>query len=218
MQYPLVEFTTGLVFALLFLKFQDIFLADIQSFGIIYVYYATAFSLLVVIATYDLKHKIIPDMLSLIFGVLAFLGLFFFHNNFLDSSNPIVLYFQIPTVWEFLSGVFIAFPFAFFWFISRGRWMGLGDAKLSLGIGWLLGISVALSGLVMAFWSGAVVGVTLVVLSRLDSARLARLDSARLAKNGRINSMGMKSEIPFAPFLVLGTFLAFIFELNLFNF
>mgnify|MGYP001589271713 CR=1 FL=1 len=195
-QYPLVELATGLIFASLFLKFQDIFLTDIQSFSIIYVYYATAFSLLMIIATYDLKHKIIPDALSLVFGAIAFLGLFFFHNNFFDSSYPVVLYFQIPTVLEFLSGVFIAFPFAFFWFISKGRWMGLGDAKLALGIGWLLGVPLSLSGLVLAFWIGAVFGVTLVVLS----------------KRHKIGGMGMKSEIPFAPFLVLGSFLAFIFQ------
>jgi leader peptidase (prepilin peptidase)/N-methyltransferase len=73
--------------------------------------------------------------------------------------------------------------------------MGLGDAKLALGIGWFLGFSLALSALVLAFWVGAVVGIMLVVFSK---------------------KYRMKSEIPFAPYLVLGTFLAFIFELHLF--
>jgi len=81
--------------------------------------------------------------------------------------------------------------------------MGLGDAKLALGIGWLLGLSLAFSSLVIAFWSGAAVGLSLIVFSRLDSARLAK-------------NYGMKSEIPFAPYLVLGAFLAFIFDLRLF--
>src|SRR3989344_7311171 len=62
-QYPLVELATGLIFASLFLK--------LQTFGVSYVYYALMFSLLVVIAVYDLKHKIIPDKLSFIFGLLA---------------------------------------------------------------------------------------------------------------------------------------------------
>ena len=171
----------------------------ISEFAIAYIYYAVLFSFLTIIAVYDLKHKIIPDALSFIFGALAFAGLFFFHN----SNDAIAgFYFRMPSILEFLSGVFIALPFAFFWLVSSGRWMGLGDAKLALGIGWLLGLAGALSSLVIAFWSGTVIGLILIVLS----------------KNNKLNGLKikMKSEIPFAPFLVLGSFLAFIFELNLF--
>jgi len=178
---------------LLFSKFQDTFFLDPSIFIIIYAYYATIFSLLLVVAVYDLKHKIIPDMLSLSIGVLAFVGLFFFHGN--------SFYFQVPSIFEFLSGIFIALPFAFFWFVSSGRWMGLGDAKLAISIGWLLGTASALSGLVIAFWSGAIIGVGLIILS----------------KNSKMKKLGMKSEIPFAPFLVLGTFLAFMCEFNFFG-
>lgn len=207
-QYPLVELMTGLIFASIFLKFQDIFSLSTLIFAVTYAYYAIMFSLLVVIATYDLKHKIIPDALSFIFGGLAFVGLFFFHSNGISSIPS--FYWHIPSTLEFLSGVFIALPFAFFWLISGGRWMGFGDAKLALGLGWLLGITSALSGLVIAFWSGAIIGIILVILSRLDRALLS--------KNGRISRMGMKSEIPFAPFLVFGAFLAFILGLNFFPF
>ena len=167
-------------------------------FAITYAYYVALFSLLVVIAVYDLKHKIIPDMLSFVFGALAFVGLFFFYNN--DAISG--FYLHIPSILEFLSGLLIASPFAVFWLISSGKWMGLGDAKLALGIGWLLGLTSALSGLVIAFWSGTIIGLALIILSKNK-------------KNGL--KIKMKSEIPFAPFLVLGAFLAFIFELNLFG-
>ncbi|MEK7539355.1 MAG: prepilin peptidase [Patescibacteria group bacterium] len=197
-QYPLVEAITGLIFAALFFKLsafngQDVFFIFNLSFILAYIYYATAFSLLVVMAVYDLRHKIIPDTLSLVFSVLAFVGLFFFSNY--DFSS------HIPTILEFSSGVLIALPLAGLWLISSGRWMGLGDAKLALGIGWLLGLSGALSGLVIAFWSGAIIGVALIILF----------------KNGKMGKLGMKSEIPFAPFLVFGAFLAFVFRLNLFG-
>ncbi|MCX6752228.1 MAG: prepilin peptidase [Candidatus Nomurabacteria bacterium] len=194
-QYPLVEFVTGIVFAFLFLRLfasggQNSFLT--LPFIITYTYYAITFSLLMVISVYDLRHKIIPDSLAFIFGALAFLGLFFFHGgNF---------YWQMPSILEFLSGFLIALPFAFFWFVSSGRWMGLGDAKLALGIGWLLGFVGALSGLVIAFWSGALVGICLIIF-----------------KSSKTSRLGMKSEIPFAPFLVFGAFLVFIFGLNLFG-
>ena len=188
---------SGLIFASLFLKFQDVLFSSVPIFILTFTFYALAFSLLLVIAAYDVRHKIIPDTLSFALGALAFLGLFLFSTD----SSP-VFYPHVPTLLEFFSGILIAFPFALFWLISGGRWMGFGDAKLALGIGWLLGLSSALSGLVLAFWSGAVIGVTLVILS----------------KKIKGHKLGMKSEIPFAPFLVLGAFLAFIFELNLFNF
>lgn len=201
-QYPLVEFITGLVFLFLFLKFEGIFFLAPLDFAISYVYYAVMFSLLLIIVVYDLRHKIIPDFLSLLFGLLAFIGLFFFHpyylNNFYNSS---IFYFIFPTIMQFLSGVFLALPFCLFWLVSQGRWMGLGDAKLVLGLGWFLGLSLGFSAIVLAFWIGAVIGLALVILSKL---------------NKRHHKYNLKSEIPFAPYLVLGTFLAFFFNLSFF--
>ncbi|MEI8174705.1 MAG: prepilin peptidase [bacterium] len=207
-QYPLVELVTGIFFALLFLKFSILVEKDIFIFAITYVYYAFMFSVLMVIAVYDLKHKIIPDKLAFVFGAFAFVGLFFFHSN--GFSDVPDFYTRIPSILEFLSGILIALPFALLWLVSSGRWMGFGDAKLAIGIGWLLGLVSALSSLVVAFWSGAIVGIGLIVISRLSSSKIA--------KSNIISNMGMKSEIPFAPFLVLGVFLTFLFGLNLFGF
>ena len=44
--------------------------------------------------------------------------------------------------------------FAALWGISRGRWMGFGDTKLALGIGWLLGIAGGITAITLAFGSG----------------------------------------------------------------
>jgi prepilin signal peptidase PulO-like enzyme (type II secretory pathway) len=186
-QYPLVEFSTGIIFVFLFWKFQDIFFLNSFVFLFSYVFYAFAFSLLIVIATYDLRHKIIPDSFVLILGIWSFIGLFFFSAG--------IFYAHVPTLLEFCSGPLVAAPFALLWLVSSGRWMGLGDAKLVIGLGWLLGLTQALSGVVLAFWVGAVIGLLVVVFSRKH---------------------GMKSELPFAPFLVLGALLVFLFELRLF--
>ncbi|MES2023138.1 MAG: prepilin peptidase [Patescibacteria group bacterium] len=188
-QYFLVELIMGLIFAGLFLKFLNLFTGDILIFAFTYAFYAMMFSLLIVIAVYDLRHKIIPDTLALVFGVLAFVGMFFFGGY--------GVHMHMPTMLEFLSGFIIALPFALIWLFSNGAWMGLGDAKLLLGLGWLLGISRVLSGVVIAFWSGAIIGLVLLAFSK---------------------KYGMKSEIPFAPFLVLGAVIAFIFELHFFSF
>jgi prepilin signal peptidase PulO-like enzyme (type II secretory pathway) len=190
-QYPLVELATGFIFALLFVKFQYLFFANTLSFAFSYAFYASILSLLLVIAVYDIKHKIIPDTLSLFFGVMAFVGLFLFDSSGFNSG----VYLHIPTLLEFLSGAFLSLPFALIWLFSRGSWMGLGDAKLAVGLGFLLGPAKILSGAVLAFWSGAIIGLLLMMLS---------------------SKYKMKTEIPFAPFLVLGTMLAFFFEFYLF--
>ena len=186
-QYPLVELATGIIFACLFLKFQDVFYSSTFIFTGIIAYYAGVFSLLMVIAVYDIRHKIIPDTLAIVLGFLTFIGLFFF--------SGVGFNFHFPTVMELLAGPIIALPFALIWLVSKGTWMGLGDAKLAISLGWLLGLSRVLSGVVLAFWSGAIIGLILIALSKKH---------------------GMKSEIPFAPFLVLGAILAFLFEMHLF--
>src|SRR5690606_13399358 len=135
----------------------------------------------------DLKHKIIPDLLSFIFAFFALLGMFLFSGG---GWWP-----HVPTGMEFLSGILLALPFALLWLFSKGEWMGLGDAKLALGIGWFLGLPLALSAIVLSFWIGAFVGIMIALFRK---------------------GFGMKSEIPFALFMALGTFLAFMFNINLF--
>ena len=178
-QYPLVELLTGLIFAGLFLKlFQNNFFIFNFVFVFTFIYYAAMFSLLLVIAVYDLRHKIIPNNLALTFCVLS-----------IFSSNAFIF--------AIFDGIFLALPFAFLWLVSKGTWIGLGDAKLVLGLGWFLGFSQALSAIMLAFWSGALVGLALLIFKK--------------------TSTGMKTEIPFAPFLIVGAFIAFIFNLRLFD-
>jgi len=67
--------------------------------------------------------------------------------------------------------------------------MGFGDAKLALGIGWLLGMTKGITAITLAFWIGAIVGVALIYLSK--------------------NKYGIKSAIAFGPFMILGTIISF---------
>lgn len=186
--YPAVEFTTGIVFAFLFLKFQGLFLVNILDFLVTFAFYAFTFSTLIVIAFYDFKHQIIPDKLAIILAVSSFVGLFLFNQNGLDI--------HMPSLMDMASGFIIALPFLLLFIVSQGAWMGLGDAKLAVSLGWLLGLSRAISGVFLAFCVGAFISVFLVILSR---------------------KYNMKSEIPFAPFLVFGAILAFIFNLIVFS-
>jgi prepilin signal peptidase PulO-like enzyme (type II secretory pathway) len=186
LQYPLVEIVTGIVFAGLLYRFQGLLVENVFSFSISYAYYIGMFSILLVIAVYDLKHKIIPDSLSLVFGLLAFLSVFLFVQGIWSP--------HIPAISEFLGGIIISVPFALLWLVSRGAWMGLGDAKLAVGLGFLLGTLGMISATIISFWVGAVIGIALLIFFK---------------------HYGRKSEIPFAPFLVLSTFIVFIFEIYL---
>lgn len=191
-QYPLVEFISGFVFFCVFYKLINIYFIFNLGFIVSFLYYVFLFSVFLVIVVYDLKHKIIPDVLSFIFGLVAFVGMFLFSQNYiLNIFSP-----HLPNISDILYPLLIPLPFVLLWIVSFGKWIGLGDAKLAFGIGYLLGLGMALSALALAFWIGAVVGLGLVMFGR---------------------HYGMKSEIPFAVYLFLGTFLAFIFELHIFG-
>jgi leader peptidase (prepilin peptidase)/N-methyltransferase len=69
--------------------------------------------------------------------------------------------------------------------------MGLGDPKLILGIGWLLGMNGGANALVWSFWIGAAVSLLWMFVTM-----------------GKFKS---KMEIPFGPYLILGFYLVLLF-------
>ena len=177
-QYPLVELGTGILFLGAFIKIGNI--PEVLFVSLL-------LSLLMFILVYDLYHKIIPDLFSYGFAVLA---LFY---SFLFTSFD---------YWTMLAGPLLFVPFWALWKVSSGRWIGLGDGKLALGIGWSLGIVGGISAVLVAFWIGAVVGVLLLVFSRIS----------QLSANEK--PLTMKTEVPFAPFLIIGFWLVFFFDVN----
>src|SRR3989344_1903902 len=96
--------------------------------------------------------------------------------------------------------------FAFFasvWLLSRGRAMGFGDAKLGLSVGFLLGAVQGFSAIILAFWIGALGSLTYLLLNKTGFIKKAK-------------KLTMKSEVPFAPFIVVGAWLALVFDLDIF--
>ena len=179
-QYPLVEVSTGVLFLLIFMKFSPVDATAAVQTGL----YLLITAILLVIVIYDIRHKIIPDALSYLFAGIAFVSLFFGG----------VTFFHMPLVIDLLAGPICALPFALLWLVSKGAWMGLGDAKLMLGIGWTLGLVGAVSATVLAFWIGAVVSVIwMFIVFRKIKGRY---------------------EIPFGPYLILGMYLVLIFGIS----
>lgn len=175
-QYPTIEILAGILFVMIFLVYPPI--TPIASIFTLFYLFITC--LMVVITIYDIKHKIIPDALVYTFAFVTFVMLFVSPN----------LSFMIPTWKSILAGPILALPFAAMWFFSKGTWMGLGDAKLVLGIGWLLGLASGLSAIILAFWIGAIVSVIwmYVVFQKIKS----------------------RYEIPFGPYLILGMYIVLL--------
>jgi prepilin signal peptidase PulO-like enzyme (type II secretory pathway) len=190
-QYPLVEITTAILFLLTIWR-QGLQITEFISYWLI-------IAILVVIAVYDFRHKIIPNSFVYSFIVLsAFLLIW-------RQGLQISIWtsgFQMTGIWDWLAGPILFLPFASLWFFSKGEWMGFGDAKLAWGIGWFLGTYAGLSAIILAFWTGAVWGLALIGLGKICSLFPA------------LKKFTIKSEIPFGPFLILGTFLVFFFGID----
>ncbi|TSC84082.1 MAG: leader peptidase (prepilin peptidase) / N-methyltransferase [Parcubacteria group bacterium Gr01-1014_17] len=188
LQYPLVELITGIVFVLVLYKFL---IFDFSSLAVLLFW-----STIIAISVYDIRTKIIPNGAAYALAGLGFLSPLLYGNTG-----------DLFALTHLVAGPLLALPLASFWFFSGGKWMGLGDAKLELGIGWFLGLSLGLSGMLIAFWLGAFIGVCLIVLSKLVPQRVRD-------KRSRFN-FSMKSELPFGPFLALGAFIVWFFEFNI---
>ena len=184
-QYPLVELLTGIVFAL------------VGSSGLPFISEGVAlvaFSLLIAISVYDLHHTIIPDKWSYSFAALALL----FSITLSGGAT-------LPE-WALLiaAGPAVALPLWALWFVSKGRAMGLGDVKLAIGMGWLLGPYWGLVSVFGGFMIGAVISV-FVLLPLPYLVRMITLH--RFPYAAARAGFTMKSEVPFGPFLACSCFL-----------
>lgn len=189
-QYPLVELITGVVFLIVFYKTLAGF-PFVSALSM--VFYWAIFSILIVISVYDIRHKIVPDKLALWFALLSFVWLLATHS---------IGYFKtLHGVLDLFAGPILFLPFYVLWRWSDGEWMGLGDGKLAFGIGLLLGLSRGVSAIILGFWIAAAVSLALILVQRIVKLSIPTLK--------------MKTEMPFAPFLVLGTLLAYYFSPDL---
>jgi len=191
-QYPMVELFTGVLFLLTYLTYTSI-PEIVLSFIIV--------SLLMIIFVYDMKHGIIPNTFVYIFIALSFFALFIDPQT-LSQTLSIAR----PSIAAFAAGPLFALPIWFLWHISGGRWIGLGDAKLFLGAGWFLGLSGGVTFFILSFWIGAVISLLLIFVGKL--MRKKKL-------NMGFKGITIKTEIPFAPFIILSFFIVYFFEYNL---
>lgn len=181
-QYPLVEISTALLFILIFFYSQANILLS--------TFYFLLSSFLIIIFVYDLKHYIIPDRIVFPAIVLAFLYQVFkiWDFEFILDFGFRVLDLK-PLLSAAVAAILVSGFFLSIFLISRGKAMGFGDVKLTFFMGLFLGFPDIIVALFLAFLLGAIIGVGLIIAGRKK----------------------LKSEVPFGPFLVAGTFAALFF-------
>lgn len=168
--YPLVELVTGFLFVVAYIFFP------IQAGLWTLVYYLFILSCLIIVFFADLKYGIIPD--KIVFPAILVSFLFLILNS------------------EFLISHILSALGAFIFFLilslaTGGKGMGEGDIKFSFLMGLVLGFPKIIVALYLAFLTGAIVGVIL-ILCRVLKFR--------------------GSTIPFGPFLVIGAILALFYS------
>lgn len=200
-QYPLIELVSGVLFVLVYFSFAQRMatpsLEILSSFALALI----IVSISLAIAAYDLRHKIIPQELSSLLIVCALITLL--SRIFQGMETSFLVFFL-----DILAGPIFYTAFYSLSAISSGRLMGYGDSKLALAIGLALGFSSGLSAIVLSFWIGAIVGLSLLFLKRA-------LPVLRLKEGER--AVTMKTEIPFAPFLLLGWALVYFLHIDAFS-
>lgn len=188
-RYFVVELLTAITFLMVYL----------QGGSLVYLsLVAVLAALLIVITVYDIYHYIIPNTLVILVSIiaLALFGLSIYDGTKFSSIVPAIL------------SAFGAFCFyGGLWKISAGHWIGFGDAKLVIPLAFLVGFPAVFSLVVLSFWVGAGVSVCIIGIQKL-------------LKRGKIplrifgSALTIKSEIPFAPFLITGFILTYFFGVD----
>jgi len=207
-QYPFVEFLTGCIFAGIPLFINYFFGFSNMSFYslsapwwqyLIALLWIIIFCIFLLITIIDLKHFIIPNGLNLLLGIfgLVYVGLLTlvrsdvssFYDSFIRHYAMIFSPFQ-NIIYSHLFGFLIGgMFFVLLVLITFGRGIGIGDVKLALALGILLGWPDIVFAIMFSFMIGGVISGGLVVLGKRH----------------------LKEKVPFAPFFIVGTLLVVFF-------
>ena len=176
-QYPIIELLTAIIFVLIY-----------KYFGIsVYSIFLLIISIgLIIIAFYDIQKMLIPDEIVIFTAIIALI--YFIYSTIVSNNFNILLNQAIGAA--IFGGII-----ALLYLISSGKWMGFGDIKLTLVLGFILGYPLTLVGFFMSFLIGGIYGLILIALGKKK----------------------MDSKVPFAPLLILGFFIALFWGEQILN-
>lgn len=179
-QYPALEMVMGILFAGFAWQIlsadasMPFFARDAADAIALFVRNATLAMLLLPIFMFDWRASIIPDRLSIPAMIVA-LSL-----NAAMGADPTAMIF---------GGLSLGAFFALQYVVSGGTWVGGGDIRLAMVIGFLLGPELGVLALLLAYTAGSLAGLYLIYVKRRD----------------------VRSHVPFGTFMVFGTYIALFF-------
>ena len=171
LQYPLVEFFTGLLFSIAFIRLSPLTLSINSIISLLIEW--LVFFVLIFIFLYDLKYQEIEPLIV----------------------GPAIILISIPPLIHGLAKpliISLAISFGFFllqYLVSKGRGIGLGD----VWVGTFMAVTlVEPTRLIVAIFFAYIIGSLVAIFLLICHNKKYRL----------------KTKIPLAPFLVLGTLVA----------
>ncbi len=175
-RYPLIELSTGLLFVLIAysINYGGLTLQELNLHDWALPFYFLVTVILVAVFVTDWEHQLIPDELSFALIIVSFAAILFSAGDLWYA--------------HMLSGFGAALFLLLLHLVTLGRGMGLGDVKLAIGMGFLLGWPYTLTWLFTSFILGAIIGVALLTFGK--------------AKFGK--------HIAFGPFLILSFFIVLL--------
>lgn len=153
-QYPLVELVMSGLFVWSYLTWDFHGTFSQISFGL----WLPALVALVILAVYDLKWLIIPEILIRVLAVIA-LAMLIVSLFYTQPSS----YIGSRILAALAGGGFFYLMYA----LGKGRWMGGGDVKLAFVMGLLLGLSNLLVAMLVAFNSAALISLVLLAIKKV---------------------------------------------------
>jgi leader peptidase (prepilin peptidase)/N-methyltransferase len=171
---PIIELTTGLVFAVIFyisfVNYNDQLVLTLTNV-LRFLFLVSTIGLLEIIFFMDAKYMAIPMI-----PLYLILPIYLLYTFFVSKNLVINLEYSIY-------GALIMFIFfAGIHFASKGQMMGAGDIYLSSVLGFILGLDLSVLMWLLSFMIGAMYGGYLMIAQ----------------------GAGLKKQVPFGPFLIIG--------------
>ena len=199
----LEKFLLELFGGLLIIIFSKIYLYDLildfsNSSNIItaiflFILFSILYIVFSVLFVYDLRHKFVPTNVSLLLIIIGFAFSFYrlYNNSFYFGGINTFFWLDV------FSGFLIALPFYLIYLFTNKKGVGFGDIVIFFGIGYLAGFVSGVSIFFLSVFIGAFISLLLM-----------------LFYPKRFNK---KTQIPFAPFILIATILVILFQIDILN-
>lgn len=172
-----MEFSMALLFVASYLLWPYGF--SVAGASILFGLWLLAIVLLVMLAAYDYKWQLLPDVLNYAFAGVSLAFMLVRLAAFPGSVSPLSALGAVGI----LAGVY-----ALLYVVSKGKWIGFGDVKLGVGLGLLLADwKLAFLALFLANLIGCLIVIPGMLTKKLNP----------------------QSRIAFGPLLIIGTLIAY---------